>query len=282
LTRFAYVNGRYQPHADAMIHIEDRGFQFADAIYEVWSVRAGELLDADGHFARLERSLRELRIDNPKTETGYRLIIAELLRRNRVRDGLVYLQISRGQARRDHAFPTGPIQPTVVMTTKRLDLAAAQRRADAGVAVISLPDQRWARRDIKTVNLLPNVLAKQAALEAGAAEAWLVDAGGQVTEGASTNAWIVTADGVLVTHRADHDILHGITRARIMQRAQAMGYTIEERSFSVAEAQSAREAFMTSATSFVTPIVRIDDRPVGNGAPGTVATALRSAYLGSI
>lgn len=282
MTRFAYVNGRYQPHADAMIHIEDRGFQFADAIYEVWSVRAGELLDADGHFARLERSLRELRIDNPKTETGYRLIIAELLRRNRVRDGLVYLQISRGQARRDHAFPTGPIQPTVVMTTKRLDLAAAQRRADAGVAVISLPDQRWARRDIKTVNLLPNVLAKQAALEAGAAEAWLVDAGGQVTEGASTNAWIVTADGVLVTHRADHDILHGITRARIMQRAQAMGYTIEERSFSVAEAQSAREAFMTSATSFVTPIVRIDDRPVGNGAPGTVATALRSAYLGSI
>ncbi|WP_417468178.1 D-amino-acid transaminase [Maricaulis sp.] len=279
MTRFAYVNGRYQPHADAMIHIEDRGFQFADAIYEVWSVRAGELMDADGHFARLERSLRELRISNPKTEAGYRLVIAELLRRNRVRDGLVYLQISRGRARRDHAFPSGPVRPTVVMTTKRLDHAAAQRRADAGVAVISLPDQRWARRDIKTVNLLPNVLAKQTAHEAGAAEAWLVDEGGQVTEGASTNAWIVTADGVLVTRQTDHDILHGITRARIMQRAQALGYTIEERAFTVAEAQSAREAFMTSATSFVTPIIRIDDRPVGNGAPGSVATALRAAYL---
>ncbi|WP_417497698.1 D-amino-acid transaminase [Maricaulis sp.] len=279
MTRFAYVNGRYQPHADAMIHIEDRGFQFADAIYEVWSVRAGELMDADGHFARLDRSLRELRIVNPKTEAGYRLVIAELLRRNRVRDGLVYLQISRGRARRDHAFPSGPVRPTVVMTTKRLDHAAAQRRADAGVAVISLPDQRWARRDIKTVNLLPNVLAKQAAHEAGAAEAWLVDAGGQVTEGASTNAWIVTADGVLVTRQTDHDILHGITRARIIQRAQALGYKLEERAFTVAEAQSAREAFMTSATSFVTPIIRIDDRPVGNGAPGSVATALRSAYL---
>ncbi|WP_417476107.1 D-amino-acid transaminase [Maricaulis sp.] len=282
MTRFAYVNGRYLPQNEALIHIEDRGFQFADAIYEVWSVRSGDLLDADGHFGRLERSLAELRITNPKSRVGYRLVIAELLRRNRVRDGLVYLQISRGRARRDHAFPAADTRPTVVMTAKRLDPAAADRRADHGVAVITRPDERWARCDIKTVNLLPNVLAKQAALEAGAAEAWLVDGAGQVTEGSSTNAWILTADGVLVTRQADHAILHGITRATIMNRAAALGYRVEERSFSVEEAQSAREAFMTSATTFVTSITSIDGRPVGNGAPGSVAIALRAAYLESL
>ncbi|WP_417489287.1 D-amino-acid transaminase [Maricaulis sp.] len=282
MTRFAYVNGRYLPQNEALIHIEDRGFQFADAIYEVWSVRSGDLLDADGHFGRLERSLGELRITNPKSRVGYRLVIAELLRRNRVRDGLVYLQISRGRARRDHAFPAADTRPTVVMTAKRLDPAAADRRADHGVAVITRPDERWARCDIKTVNLLPNVLAKQAALEAGAAEAWLVDEGGKVTEGSSTNAWILNADGVLVTRQADHAILHGITRATIMNRAAALGYRVEERSFSVEEAQSAREAFMTSATTFVTSITSIDGRPVGNGAPGSVAIALRAAYLESL
>ncbi|WP_417496024.1 D-amino-acid transaminase [Maricaulis sp.] len=282
MTRFAYVNGRYLPQNEALIHIEDRGFQFADAIYEVWSVRSGDLLDADGHFGRLERSLAELRITNPKSRVGYRLVIAELLRRNRVRDGLVYLQISRGRARRDHAFPAADTRPTVVMTAKRLDPAAADRRADHGVAVITRPDERWARCDIKTVNLLPNVLAKQAALEAGAAEAWLVDGAGKVTEGSSTNAWILNADGVLVTRQADHAILHGITRSTIMNRAAALGYRVEERSFSVEEAQSAREAFMTSATTFVTSITSIDGRPVGNGAPGSVAIALRAAYLESL
>tara|TARA_R110000744_G_scaffold1843_2_gene6550 strand:- start:9772 stop:10620 length:849 start_codon:yes stop_codon:yes gene_type:complete len=282
LTRFAYVNGRYLPHDEALIHIEDRGFQFADAIYEVWSVRSGELLDADGHFGRLERSLAELRIANPKTRAGYQLIISELLRRNRVTDGLVYLQISRGRARRDHAFPAAHTRPTVVMTAKRLDPAAAERRADHGVGVITRPDQRWARCDIKTVNLLPNVLAKQAAIEAGAAEAWLVDTAGNVTEGSSTNAWILNAEGVLVTRQADHAILHGITRAMIMNRAAGLGYRVEERAFSVEEAQSAREAFMTSATTFVTSITSIDGRPVGNGAPGSVAIALRAAYVGSL
>jgi D-alanine transaminase len=282
VTRFAYVNGRFLPHDAAVVHVEDRGFQFGDAIYEVWSVRAGELIDADGHFARLERSLGELRIANPKSRAGYRLLIAELLRRNRVRDGLVYLQISRGRARRDHAFPAAATSPTMVLTAKRLDPVAAQRRADTGVGVITTPDLRWGRCDIKTVNLLPNVLAKQAALEAGAAEAWLVDDSGLVTEGSSTNAWIVTSDGRLVTRQADHAILHGITRATLMGVARDLGYVVEERPFSVDEAVSAREAFMTSATSFVTPITRIDDRPVGNGAPGSVATALRQAYLDSV
>tara|TARA_R110000868_G_scaffold2321_7_gene17294 strand:- start:9102 stop:9950 length:849 start_codon:yes stop_codon:yes gene_type:complete len=279
VTRFAYVNGRYLPHTQACVHIEDRGFQFGDAIYEVWAVRAGQLMDADGHFGRLERSLAELRIRNPRSRAGYRLLIAELLRRNRIRDGLVYLQISRGQARRDHAFPPANTPPTIVLTAKPLNMAAAHRRAETGVGVITTPDQRWGRCDIKTVNLLPNILAKQAALEAGAAEAWLIDAGGQVTEGSSTNAWIVTADGILVTRQADHGILHGITRAAVMRCAAELGYRVEERSFSVEEALSAREAFMTSATSFVTPIVAIDGRTVANGAPGSVAVALRAAYL---
>ena len=282
MTHFAYVNGRFLPQDEAVVHVEDRGFQFGDAIYEVWSVRAGELIDAEGHFARLERSLGELRIANPKSRAGYRLLIAELLRRNRLRDGLVYLQISRGRARRDHAFPAAGTPPTVVLTSKRLDPVAAQDRADAGVGVITTPDLRWGRCDIKTVNLLPNVLAKQAAKEAGAAEAWLVDRSGLVTEGSSTNAWIVTADGRLVTRQADQGILHGITRATLMQMAEKLGYAIEVRPFSVEEAVCAREAFMTSATTYVTPITRIDGRPVGNGAPGSIATALREAYLDSV
>ncbi len=279
MSRYSYVNGRFIRHHDAVVSIDDRGFLFGDAIYEVWSVRDGELLDAEGHFRRLQRSLGELRIAQPVSISALRLIIRELLRRNRVRDGLVYLEISRGAARRDHAFPAAGTPPTLVMTAKRIDFEAADRRAGTGIGVISLPDQRWGRCDIKTVNLLPNVLAKQAAKEAGAFEAWQVDADGLVTEGASSNAWIVTRDGVLVTRPADTAILHGITRATILRLAKAEGYAVEERGFSLEEALSAREAFITSATSFVTPVVRIDDRPVGNGAPGSLATHLRQAYL---
>lgn len=281
MTRIAYVDGRFLPHAQAGIHIEDRGFQFGDAIYEVWSVLDGSLIDEAGHFDRLDRSLGELRIPVPKSRGAFRLVIRELIRRNRIRDGLVYLQISRGQAKRDHAFPPAGTRPTVVLTAKRIDLAAAERRAEAGIGVITVPDRRWARCDIKTVNLLPNVLAKQEARERGAFEAWQVDRDGQITEGSSTNAWIVTADGTLVTRPADHAILHGITRARLIDLARELGHGFEERSFSVAEAQSAREAFLTSATSFVTPVTAIDGRPIGNGMPGSVALALRHAYLES-
>lgn len=279
MSRIAYVNGRYCLHSQASVHIEDRGFQFGDAIYEVWGVRGGRLIDARGHFDRLERSLRELRISPPVSRAALRLVIRELVRRNRIHDGLVYLQISRGVARRDHGFPDPATPPSLVMTAKRLDYGAAARRAEAGVAVVTVPDQRWARCDIKTVNLLPNVLAKQTAQEKGAFEAWQVDSEGCVTEGSSTNAWIVTADGKLVTRPADNAILHGITRATLIEIARSLGHAFEERAFSVEEAQSAREAFMTSATSFVTPIVQIDDRPVGNGAPGSVALALRQAYI---
>jgi D-alanine transaminase len=281
LSRIAYVNGRYVPHARASVHIEDRGFQFGDGIYEVWAVRSGALMDAEGHFDRLDRSLRELRIQTPLARAGLRLVISELIRRNRLRDGLVYLQVTRGQARRDHAFPAKGTPPTLVMTAKRMDFQAADRRAEQGIAVISLPDQRWDRCDIKTVNLLPNVLAKQAAREAGAFEAWQVDQNGFVTEGASTNAWIVTGEGVLVTRPADHAILHGITRATLIRIARSQGLETQMRAFTIEEAQSAREAFVTSATSFITPVVQIDNRPVGNGVPGSLATALRQAYLDS-
>ncbi len=277
--RVAYVNGRFLPHRDASVHVEDRGFQFADAVYEVWSVRNGRLMDADGHFQRLERSLGELRIPAPRSRAALEHIIRELLRRNRVTNGLVYLQISRGQARRDHAFPKQPTTPTIVLTCKRLDYAATDTRAARGIAVMTVPDQRWARCDIKTVNLLPNVLAKQAAHEAGAAEAWQVDRDGRVTEGSSTNAWIITKAGRLVTRQADHGILHGVTRARILKCAQELGLEIEERGFTPQEAYDAREAFLTSATSFVTPVVSIDGRTIANGEPGSLALSLRETYL---
>jgi D-alanine transaminase len=279
VTRIAYVNGRFCLHAQALVHIEDRGFQFGDGVYEVWSVRGSRLLDADGHFDRLDRSLAELRIAAPRSRRALGLIIRELIRRNRVRDGLVYLQVTRGQARRDHPFPPESTPPTLVVTAKRVDLSAAARRAETGIAVISVPDRRWSRCDIKTVNLLPNVLAKQEARERGAFEAWQVDSSGHVTEGSSTNAWIVTADGKLVTRPADNAILHGITRATLMRVAAEAGFGLEERAFTIKEAQSAREAFVTSATSFVTPVVEIDGRTIGNGRPGSIATALRQAYL---
>ena len=279
MTRIAYVDGYFQPHAGACVHIEDRGFQFGDAIYEVWSIRGGKLLDEDGHFSRLERSLGELQIANPKTQIAYKLIIRELMRRNRITDGLVYLQISRGVAPRDHTFPKGYLRPTIVMTAKSVNAGKIQSKALEGVAVICVPDQRWGRCDIKTVNLLPNVLAKQAASEAGAYEAWQIDQDGYVTEGSSSNAWIITPEGVLVTRHADHAILRGITRGKILECAQALGYAFEERRFSLEEAKNAREAFMTSASSFATPIVKIDDQTVANGAPGSMAIALREAYL---
>ncbi len=278
MSRIAYVNGHYLPHSLASIHVEDRGFQFGDAVYEVWSVRNGQLLDEEGHLNRLERSLAELRIEPPIGRRALTLVIREMLRRNRVRDGLIYLQVSRGQARRDHAFPDQPPMPSVVLTAKRVAPARVEARAQAGVSVITHPDMRWGRCDIKTVNLLPNVLAKQAAKEAGAAEAWLIDEAGHVTEGSSSNAWIVAPDGRLVTRQLDTAILHGITRATVSDIAASLGYAVEERPFTLEEALSAREAFMTSASSFVTAITQIDGKPIANGAVGSVAQSLRQAY----
>lgn len=276
--RIAYVNGRFVPHREACVHIEDRGYQLADGVYEVYAVKDGRLLDAEGHFARLERSLGEISIAAPASPGALKLVMAELLRRNRVRDGMIYLQITRGVAPRDHAFPEG-VRPSLVMTAKAIDYGKAEARALEGVKVISLPDLRWGRCDIKTVGLLPNVLARQAARMAGAYEAWLVDDEGFVTEGAASNAWIVTKDGVLITRGLGPQILGGITRQTVIGLARARQMKLEERPFTLDEAKAAKEAFISSAGNLIMPVIEIDQTPVGNGQPGEIVRLLRGEYL---
>ena len=276
MARDAYVNGRYVPHARAAVHIEDRGFQFADGVYEVVCIRRGLLIDEEGHLDRLDRCLSELRIAWPCERRVLRQIMRRLLERNGVRDGLIYIQITRGVAPRDFRFPAAA-RPTLVMTTRRAALAPHGR---TGVRVITIPDIRWQRRDLKTVGLLAQVLGKQEAAERGAFEAWQVDEDGFVTEGTSSNAWILTAGGALVTRPASHAILNGITRQSILRIAAAEGLSFEERPFSLEEAFAAREAFVSSATSFVTPVLKIDDRIVGDSAPGPLGRRLLEAYVG--
>jgi D-alanine transaminase len=278
MSRIAYVNGRYLPQRGAAVHIEDRGYQFSDGVYEVCEVRGGCIIDQRRHLARLKRSLDELRIEMPMSEAALAIVMRECVRRNRFRDGIVYLQITRGVAHRDHGFPPPGTRPSVVVTAHGLDVAANERTAAEGVAVITVPDNRWQRVDIKSISLLPNVLAKQAAREQGAKEAWFVDHGGHVTEGSSSNAWIVTKGGKVVTRPADSRILRGITRTVLIDVIKAQGLQLEERPFTIEEAYGAREAFLTSASQIVMPVVRIDDRPVGNGAPGSVATTLRAEF----
>ena len=279
MSRLAYVNGRFLRQAEAGVSIEDRGYQFGDGVYEVWAVMGGKLADAEGHFARLQRSLGELRIPMPMSRAALTVALRETVRRNRVRHGIVYLQVTRGVARRDHAFPSQPVAPTVVITARAIDAAAAEARAQKGVGVVTAPENRWGRCDIKAIDLLPNVLAKQAAREQGAFEAWYVDDQGLVTEGASSNAWIVDRDGVLRTRDIGANILRGVTRLSLIEVAREAGYRVEERPFTVEEARQAREAFLTGAGTLVTPIVSIDGRPVGNGHPGEVARSLRTAYI---
>jgi D-alanine transaminase len=278
MSRIAYVNGRYLPWRAAMVHVEDRGYQFSDGIYEVCEVKAGRLVDERRHMARLQRSLDELRIKAPMTPAALSVVMRETVRRNRVGNGIVYLQITRGVARRDHAFPKPDTPPSIVVTARNLDQASIERSASDGIAVITVPDDRWARVDIKAVALLPNVLAKQAAREQGAKEAWFVDGSGEITEGASTNAWIVTAGGVVVTRRADNGILRGITRSVLLDAIKAQDLAFEERGFTVAEAETAREAFVTSASQTVMPVVRINGKPVGSGKPGPLAMHLRRTF----
>lgn len=276
----AYVDGRYAPLSRAAVSIQDRGFQFGDAVYEVWAARGGRLLDEAAHFARLRRSLAELRIPEPMSTRSLGAVIRETMRRNRVHDGVVYLQISRGPAPRDHAFPVSA-NPTLIVTAKSQDKFALTERAEQGVKVITFPENRWARRDIKSTNLLGNVLAKQAAIEAGAQEAWFVDAEGLVTEGASSTAWIVDAQGRLRTRPLSNDILHGITRASFLRLAQERQIDVSETAFTPAEIKSAREALLTSAGTIALPVIAVDGDPIGEGRPGPLATALRAAYLGA-
>ncbi len=278
MTRVVYVNGEYAPYGAAAVHVEDRGFQFADSVYEVCEVRDGRLVDERRHMLRLGRSLRELSIEEPMGARALGVIMREVVRRNRVRNGMVYLQVTRGVARRDFAFPAPAAAPGVVCLARSLSRSKADKRAAAGVSVVTVPDIRWKRVDIKTTGLLAQALARQQAKDSGADEAWMVDANGFVTEGASCNAWIVTEAGKLVTRPADSGILRGITREVAMEAAAAQGLRYEERSFTVEEAKSAREAFQTSASGLVMPVVAIDGRAIGGGKPGQVATGLRRAY----
>jgi D-alanine transaminase len=278
MSRIAYVNGRYLPHRDAMVHVEDRGYQFGDGVYEVCEVRGGRLIDERRHMARLGRSLDELRIRMPMSLAALGIVLREVVARNRIGYGIVYLQVTRGVARRDHAFPPPEVPPSMVVTARALYKARNEALAAKGIAVVSMPDNRWGRVDIKTVGLLPNVLARQAALEQGARDAWFVDKDGAVTEGASTNAWIVTQAGTVVTRPADHAILRGITRTVLFEAIKAQGLRLDERAFTLEEAYAAREAFVTAASQIVLPVVSIDGRVIGEGKPGPVATALRREF----
>lgn len=277
--RIAYVNGRFVRKSEAVVHIEDRGYQFADAIYEVWALFGGKLADPEGHFVRLERSLSELRIDMPMSRAALTTVLRETVRRNRVSEGLVYLQVSRGVATRDHAFPMPGTPPAVVVTVSRVDREATEARAAKGVSVVTTPENRWGRCDIKTVGLLPNAMAKQKAREVGAVEAWFVDDLGLVTEGASSNAWIVDSDGILRTRDTNANILRGVTRLSLLDMAREAGMKVEERPFTPDEARGAQEAFITGAGTLVLPVVAVDGKPVGNGVPGPVAATLRRLYI---
>ena len=279
MSRWAYVNGRFVRHGDAAVHIEDRGYQLGDGIYEVWAVIGGRLIDSDGHFERLARSLGELGITPPMGRRALELVLREAVRRNRVKHGLLYLQVTRGVARRDHAFPDPAPEPAIVITAKSTDAAAAEARAAKGVSVITTPENRWGRCDIKTIGLLPNAMAKTAARDQGAAEAWFVDADGLVTEGASSNAWIVDADGVLRTRDTTANILRGVTRKSVMGLLGEVNIRLDERAFTPEEARNAREAFITGAGALILPVVAIDGAPIGTGKPGPVAQRLRALYI---
>ena len=277
--RIAYVNGRYLPHAEAGVHVEDRGLQFADGVYEVWSVVAGDIFDEEEHLDRLERSLRELGLAMPIARGSLKFVLREVVRRNRVENGSIYLQITRGTARRDHPIPAQPLKPTLILTARNVDTNAIDQRRRAGIGVVTLPDQRWTRCDVKSTGLLANILAKTEARRAGAYEAWLVDRDGFVTEGSSTTAWIVDGEGRLVTRDLSNAILPGVTRRVALEAAADAQIPIIERRFTPEEAAGAREAFLSSASAGIMPIVAIDENPVGDGKPGPVTRRLQELYL---
>ncbi|HEX4891113.1 MAG TPA: D-amino-acid transaminase [Alphaproteobacteria bacterium] len=280
MSHIAYVNGRYVPLRKAQVHVEDRGFQFADGVYEVFPVYAGRIVNQDWHMQRLAQSLQGLRMVWPLAPGVLNMILPEMLRRNGVTDGgMIYLQITRGVSPRNHAFPGGKVKPTLVIMARAVNMAARHAQAETGVRVITVPENRWPRRDIKSVSLLPNMLAKQQAAEQGASEALYVNDRGIVTEGASSTFWIVRPDGVLMTHPLGHDILPGVTRRVVLEIAREKGLKVEEREFTLAEAVKAREAFLTSATNFVMPVTQIDGQILGNGAPGDLSLSLRRAYI---
>lgn len=278
MSRIAYVNGRYVSQARAAIHVEDRGFQFADGVYEVCALRDGHLIDEAPHMARLARSLAELKIRAPMSGTALAHVMREVVRRNRVANGLVYIQVSRGVARRDHGFPAASVEPTLVVTARTLDLTKYDELATKGISVILVPETRWARCDIKSTGLLANVLAKQQAREAGAFEAWFIDGEGFITEGASTNAWIVDKNNVLRTRSLSDAILPGVTRGEILSLCRQHEVVFDHSPFTADEALCAKEAFISAATMGVLAVKKIDNVKIGDGTPGPVSAKLREIY----
>ncbi len=276
--RVAYVNGRYLPFGQAGVHIEDRGLQLGDSIYEVANVLAGVPADEDAHLDRLERSLRELGMPMPMGRAALKLVMREMIARNRIANGFLYIQVTRGALKRDHVPPADPPRPTMIMTMRAQDMAALAERLDKGIGVSTQPDIRWGRCDIKTVQLLPNLLAKQAARKTGAFEAWMVDRDGFVTEGASTTAWIVDAEGQVVTRDLSNTILPGVTRRIMLEAMTQAGGKVVERKFTVAQAKAAKEAFLSSATGAAIPVIAIDGQKIGDGVPGPLTRRIRELY----
>ena len=278
--RIAYVNGRYLPHAQAGVHIEDRALQLGDGIYEVCNVIGGTMLDEEPHLDRMERSLRELGMPMPMSRPALKIVMREMIARNRIADGFLYIQVTRGAVKRDHIPPpAGALRPTLIMTMRAQDLAGLHQRLEKGIAVATQPDIRWGRCDIKTVQLLPNLLAKQAARKAGAFEAWLVDDDGYITEGSSTNAWIVDRAGTVITRDLSNAILPGVTRRIILEAMAEAQLKVVERKFTVAEALAAQEAFLSSATGAAVPVVAVNGQTIGNGAPGALTRRIRELYF---
>lgn len=280
MSRIAYVNGAYVANRNAVVSIEDRGYQLADGVYEVFEVFRGAIIDEDRHLERLDRSLAELRIDRPTNTAVLKVILREILCKNRILNGYLYIQVTRGVAPRDHVFPEPPVPASLIVTAKPIDPEKGEAAARKGVNVLTMPDLRWKRVDIKSIALLPNVLARQAAKEQGAYEAWLIDSDGMISEGAASNAWIIDQSGTIITRQPDHSILRGITRTTLIEIIVAQGLRFEERKFNRDEALAAREAFITGATTLIMPVVDIDGHRIGNGAPGPVALRLRAAFHG--
>lgn len=278
MSRIVYVNGRYVPYAQAAVHVEDRGFQLADAVYEVIEVLGGRLIDEPRHLDRLWRSLAGIGIGAPMSRAALGHVLRQAIKRNHVRDGTVYLQVTRGAAPRDFLFPAADVAPTLVVIARPGSQARLSALAEAGIAVKTMPDIRWGRCDLKTVMLLPAALAKEAAKADGAKEAWLVDGQGLITEGASSNAWIVDSAGVLRTRPRGPDILPGVTRATLVDAIAGLGLSLEERAFTAEEARNAREAFITAASQTVMPVVQVDGFAIGDGKPGPVARLLRQKF----
>ena len=276
--RVADVNGRYVPFARAGVHVEDRALQLGDGIYEVAGVKNGAPSDEDGHLDRMERSLGELGMPMPMSRAALKIVMREMIARNKIPEGYLYIQTTRGAVKRDHVPPADGPRPTLIMTMRAIDTAGLAQRLEQGIGVSSQPDIRWGRCDIKTVQLLPNLLAKQAARKAGAFEAWLVDKDGFVTEGASTNAWIVAQDGTVITRDLSTAILPGVTRKIMLQAIAEAQIKVVERKFTVAEAKAAKEAFLSSATGAGVPVVTIDGDPIGDGRPGPLTRRIRELY----